>query len=95
VQSTAFNEFCGTEDWKDLMYRPDLFGELDKIGNNRKLAEWFQERIKTVAGFKSVPEPILMRNSKGGPLYFLYFASHESVAEKVVLGIFNKYRKRM
>ncbi|RJP57141.1 MAG: three-Cys-motif partner protein TcmP [Deltaproteobacteria bacterium] len=91
----AFSEFCGTEDWKDLMYQPDLFGEMGKIGNNRTIAEWFRNRLETVAGFKFVPEPILMQNSKGGPLYFLYFASHQSVAQKVVLDIFKKYRKMM
>jgi three-Cys-motif partner protein len=91
----AFNEFCGTEDWKDLMYQPDLFGDLGKIGNNQTLAKWFQKRIEIVAGFEFVPEPILMRNSIGGPLYFLYFASHQSVAQKVVLDIFEKHRKMM
>jgi three-Cys-motif partner protein len=90
---SAFNEFCGTDDWKDLMYEPDLFGDLGKIGNNRTLADWFRERLKTVAGFKFVPDPILMRNSKGGKLYFLYFASHQSVAQKVIMDIFTKYRK--
>jgi three-Cys-motif partner protein len=93
ADAAAFSEFCGTEDWKNLMYQPDLFGDLGKIGNNRTLAEWFRERIKTVAGFEFVPEPILMRNSKGGNLYFLYFASHQSVAQKVILDIFTKYRK--
>lgn len=91
----AFTEFCGTEDWKDLMYQPDLFGELGKIGSNRTLAEWFQARIKTAAGFKFVPKPILMQNSRGGKLYFLFFASHQSVAETVILDIFKKYRRMM
>lgn len=89
----AFNEFCGTEEWKDLMYQPDLFGDMGKIGNNKKLATWFQKRLETVAGFEFVPEPILMRNSKGGELYFLYFASHQSVAQRVIWDIFKKYRK--
>ena len=89
----AFNEFCGTEDWKDLMYQPDLFGDLGKIGNNQTLATWFQKRLETVAGFKFVPEPILMQNSRGGKLYFLFFASHQSVAQKVILDIFKKHRK--
>ncbi|MDO9230764.1 MAG: three-Cys-motif partner protein TcmP [Syntrophales bacterium] len=89
----AFNAFWGGDDWIDLMYQSDLFGDLDKIGNNEKLASAFQKRLKTVAGFEFVPEPILMRNSKGGPLYFLYFASHQSVAQRVVLDIFKKHRK--
>jgi three-Cys-motif partner protein len=89
----AFNEFCGTEDWKDLMYQADLFGDLGKIGNNQTLAKWFQKRIETVAGFNFVPDPMLMQNSRGGKLYFLYFASHQSVAQKVILDIFKKHRK--
>lgn len=89
----AFNAFWGSDDWKDLMYQPDLFGDLDKIGNNTKLATAFQKRLKNNAGFEFVPEPILMQNSKRGPLYFLYFASHQSVAQKVVLDIFKKYGK--
>lgn len=89
----AFNAFWGSDDWKDLMYQPDLFGDLDKIGNNQKLATAFQKRLESAAGFEFVPEPILMRNTKGSELYFLYFASHQSVAQKVILGIFKKYRK--
>jgi three-Cys-motif partner protein len=89
----AFTEFCGTEDWKEEMYEKDLFGDPVKSINNKKLAEWFRKRIESVGGFKFVPEPILMQNSKGGKLYFLYFASHQSVAQKVILDIFNKYRK--
>lgn len=89
----AFNTFWGSDDWKDIMYQSDLFGDLDKIGNNKKLATTFQVRLKNVAGFEFVPEPILMRNSKGSELYFLYFASHQSVAQKVILDIFKKHRK--
>ena len=89
----AFNTFWGSDDWKDIMYQSDLFGDLDKIGNNKKLATAFQTRLKNVAGFEFVPEPILMRNSKGSELYFLYFASHQSVAQKVIFDIFKKHRK--
>lgn len=87
----AFTAFWGSDDWKDLMYAQDLFGDLDKTGSNQKLATAFQKRLKDVAGFNFVPDPILMHNSKGGPLYYLYFASHQSVAQKVILSIFKKY----
>lgn len=89
----AFTEFCGTEDWKKEMYQNDLFGDPVKSINNKTLAEWFRKRIESVGGFEFVPEPILMRNSKGGKLYFLYFASHQAVPHKVISDIFNKYRK--
>ena len=44
------------------------------------------------AGFEFVPEPILMKNTKGGELYYLFFASHQPVAKEIVDDIFNKYR---
>ena len=65
-----------------------------KIGDNVKLGKWFkEERLERAAGFKFVSDPVLMRNSKGGPLYFLFFASHNETGKKIVTDIFNKYRK--
>jgi hypothetical protein len=34
-----------------------------------------------------------MKNTKGAVVYYLFFAAQKPVAEKIVLGIFNKYRK--
>lgn len=88
----AFTEFWGSQDWKEKMYQADLFDDLYKVGTNRTLALAFQERLRNVAGFKFVPEPILMKNTKGGELYYLFFASHQPVAQEIVEDIFNKYR---
>jgi len=90
----AFTEFWGGQEWKDKMYQPDLFDELEKVGTNRTLAGAFQERLRDVAGFKFVPEPILMKNTKGGELYYLFFASHQPVAQEIVEDIFNKHRSK-
>jgi three-Cys-motif partner protein len=90
----AFTAFWGGEEWKPKMYQEDLFGGLDKVGTNRTLALAFQERLRDVAGFKYVPEPILMKNAKGGELYYLFFASHQPVAQNIVEDIFNKYRSK-
>ena len=87
----AFKEFWGGEDWIDKMYQPDLFRELDKVGTNLTLAGLFQQRLREVAGFAFVPDPVLMKNTKGGQLYFLFFASHQPVAQKIVIDIFAKY----
>ena len=88
----AFRDFWGEDEvWKDKMYQQDLFGDLDKIGTNRTLASLFQQRLREVAGFAFVPDPILMKNTKGGELYFLFFASHQPVAQKIVMDIFAKY----
>lgn len=87
----AFKEFWGGEEWVDKMYQPNLFGDLDKVGTNRTLAALFQSRLREVAGFQFVPDPILMKNTTGGELYFLFFASHQPVAQKIVEDIFRKY----
>lgn len=95
------NRFCGNEDWQRILYEEDkqmsLFGDtyqIKVIDSNIKLGEWFRvERLEKTAGFKFVPEPVLMRNSKGGPLFFLFFASHNETGKKIVTAIFNKYRK--
>jgi three-Cys-motif partner protein len=99
-QIKRMNSFCGTEEWQEILYKESaqtkLFGPPDKIktvDSNIKLGEWFRnERLKQIAGFKFVPEPVLMRNSKGGPLFFLFFASHNETGNKIANDIFKKYR---
>lgn len=91
--------FWGDASWKDLIYKEqkDLFGDARqiKVDNFKKLALGFRERLRKVAGFKHVPEPVLMRNTKNGPLYYLYFASQQDVANNIVNDIFNKYRRTL
>ena len=61
---------------------------------NEAIAESFRERLQKVAGFKHVPEPAPMRNSKGAVLYYLFFAAQQPAAEKIVKDIFSAYRRR-
>ena len=100
-QIERMNRFCGSEEWQEILYEEDkqmtLFGDTYRIkvvDGNIKLGDWFRvERLEKAAGFKFVPEPLLMRNSKAGPLFFLFFASHNETGKKIVSAIFNKYRK--
>jgi three-Cys-motif partner protein len=100
-QIERMNTFCGTEEWQDLLYKEDnqmrLFRDTYRIkivDSNIKLGDWFRkERLKKTAGFEFVPEPVLMRNSKGGPLFFLFFATYNETGNKIVSDIFNKYRE--
>ena len=100
-QIERMSKFCGTDEWQEILYEEakqlSLFGDTYRIkivNSNIKLGEWFKkERLQKVAGFKFVPEPMLMRNSKGGPLFFLFFASHNETGKKIVTDIFNKHRK--
>lgn len=89
------NAYWGDESWRDVAYElsaPDLFGhvELEKV-SNEKFAAAFRERLRKVAGFKKVPEPLAMRNSKGSTVYYLFFASQKGTAENIVKYIFEKF----
>ncbi len=97
TQGARLTKIWGDESWKDLAYveQAQLFDEpilIKKIRGNETLKQGFMSRLKNKAGFAFVPEPILMRNQVGGPLYYLFFASHQPVAQNIVDDIFNKYR---
>jgi three-Cys-motif partner protein len=89
------NTYWGDDSWRKIAYEetdPDLFGnvELEKVSNER-FAAAFRERLRAVAGFKKVPEPLAMRNSKGSTVYYLFFASQKGAAEDIVKYIFKKF----
>jgi len=88
------NAFWGDSSWRDIAYstRRGLFEPLVEKEPNEVVAEAFHERLRKVAGFARVPEPLPMRNSKGAVVYYLFFASQVAVAEKIARHIFAKYR---
>lgn len=93
---TRMNAFWGDESWRTAARKPVrmLWGMEDEKTDNETVAAAFRERLRKVAGFKEVPEPLPMRNSKGAIVYYLFFASPKSVANDIVSHIFNKYRNR-
>lgn len=93
VQRERMTRFWGDESWYADAYSAEnnLFGYPEKVSND-EVAAAFRKRLKDVAGFKSVPAPIPMRNSTGATVYYLFFAAHKPVAENIVTDIFNKYR---
>ncbi len=93
-QIVRMNAFWGDESWKDVAYEESLglFGPIENKSTNRVLAEAFRKRLKEVAGFKYVPEPVPMHNSSGAIIYYLFFASPNKTGGKIVTSIFDKYR---
>jgi len=87
------NAFWGDDSWRKVAYRsePGLFGDMLEKEDNEAVARGFQQRLMNVAGFKYVPNPIPMRNSKGSTIYYLFFAAQKPVAVDIVRDIFNKY----
>ena len=103
-QIERMNRFCGSEEWQDILYEeakqmgflrdPNETYRIKVVNSNIKLGDWFKkERLEKTAGFRFVPKPILMRNSKGGPLFFLFFGTHNQTGGRIANYIFNKYRK--
>lgn len=97
-QIARMDAFWGDSSWRPIMYatQEHLFGtEEIKIGTNDNIATAFRERLRNVAGFSYVPEPVVMRNSNRAMLYYLFFASQKPTAENIVTDIFDKYRPKL
>lgn len=94
-QIERMNAFWGDDSWRQAAYKTtdNLFGWEEKT-DNQAIVEAFQERLRAVAGFKHVPNPMPMRNSNRAVVYYLFFASHKPVASRIVKNIFDKYRNR-
>jgi three-Cys-motif partner protein len=90
------NAYWGDESWRDVAYEksPGLFGTMEEKVSNRRFADAFRKRLKDVAGFKRVPEPLPMRNSRDSIVYYLFFASQKDTAEAIVTYIFNKFGRQ-
>jgi three-Cys-motif partner protein len=85
------NAFWGDDSWKKVVYEKEgnLFGYEEKA-DNVTIVKAFQKRLKEVAGFSKVPDPIPMRNSNSATVYYLFFASQKPVAADIVKDIFKK-----
>ncbi len=98
VQRDRMTRFWGDDSWFDAAYarslQLDLFGGREEWakGTNEQVAEAFRQRLKQVAGFRSVPRPLPMKNSAGAVVYYLFFASQKPVGESIVEEIFDRYR---
>lgn len=95
---TRMNAFWGDESWRDDLYaqQGNLFGQPDlvKSGGNREIVTSFRRRLREVAGFQEVPEPIPMRNSKNAIVYYLFFASQNAIGARIARHLFQKYRNK-
>jgi three-Cys-motif partner protein len=93
IQRQRMTRYWGDESWRQVAYTTenDLFG-FERRTDNETIATAFRDRLRDIAGFRHVPEPIPMRNSTGATVYYLFFASPKAVADKIVTQIFDKYR---
>lgn len=74
--AATLDDFFGSPDWREHAYeaQDNLFGssttKLDDSG--KRLLEWYLQRLKTAFGHVSPAR--LIRNTKGGHLYYLIWA---------------------
>ena len=95
-QVARIDAVWGDHSWHQAAYTraPGLFGEMEEKTTNKSVIDAFRDRLKKVAGFKYVPEPMPMRNSKGSVIYYLFFASPNKTGAKIVENIFDNYRNK-
>ena len=95
-QAQRMTAFWGDDTWRQAAYRsePGLFGLMEEKDTNEAVVEAYCKRLKDVAGFKYVPKPLPMCNTRGAVVYYLLFASQNATGAKIAEHIFNKYRNR-
>jgi len=93
-QIARMNAFWGDESWRQVAYNtsPGLFGDIQEKATNDAVITAYRQRLKDVAGFKYVPEPLPMRNRTGAVVYYLFFASHNSTGARIARSVFKKYK---
>lgn len=94
-QLERMDKFWGDRSWFNEAFDStgDLFGHLEKLPTAHiQIVRAFRERLKSVAGFRHVLEPIPMFNEQGGLLYYLFFASNNPVGNKIARDILNSFK---
>ncbi len=77
-QRDKLDSYFGSPEWYDVLYHsePNLFGESGPVKveeSGHTLVNWYRERLKEAFGHAS--KAALIRNTKGGHLYYLLLAT--------------------
>ena len=92
----AMDRFWGDRSWHSVMFRPsaqtNLFGDTEfDSTKNTDLVSAYCKRLKEIARFGFVAEPLAMRNSRNAIVYYLIFAGPNKTGWKIVQDIYRKY----
>lgn len=92
VRMTAF---WGDDSWREIVHsaRATLFEEYPEKAQGQAIVGAYCERLKAVAGFPYVPNPVLMTSGNNAPLYYIIFASHNRTGNKIAADILARYRE--
>jgi len=87
--------FWGDDSWQKAAYAQqlDFNGRINlRKLRNEDIAHAYKKRLEEIAGFAYVSQPLPMRNSNNAVIYYLFHASQQPIAEKIINDIFDKYR---
>lgn len=96
-QAQRMTKFWGDDSWRTLAYRTEqgLFGPMEEKDTNEAVIAAYRKRLKEVAKFQFVPQPLPMCNTRGAVVYYLFFASNNATGNTIAEHIFKKYRNRV
>jgi len=93
-QAERLTRFWGDRSWREAAYgRQGDFFDYPHKNPIEDVAEAFRKRLREVAGFGYVPEPLPMRTTSNAIVYYLFFASPNNTGARIVRDIFAKYRR--
>jgi len=86
AQRRRLDAYFGSPDWFDVLYKKTktLFDDdsQEKVNaSGEALLKWYRDRLRK--HFKHVSKAALIRNTRGGHLYYLLLASHNKTGVKI------------
>jgi three-Cys-motif partner protein len=89
-QRKKLDAYFGSPEWYDVLYRdePDLFGQSSPVkveASEKALVQWYRRRLQQSFGHAS--KAALIRNTKGGHLYYLMLATPNETGLRIANAI--------
>lgn len=89
-QRAKLDTYFGSDEWYDLLYREehDLFGKSNPVkveASGKALTQWYRQRLAQAFGHAS--KAALIRNTRGGHLYYLVLATPKATGLKIANAI--------
>lgn len=93
-ERAKLDDYFGSPDWRQQLYetQPGLFGDVEEklAGSGNRLVTWYRDRLR--AAFGHVSAPHLVRNSRGGHLYYLIHAGPNATGARIASDVLGDER---
>lgn len=91
--AARLDRYFGSTEWRNALYKRSrtLFDEdaEEKVAaSGAALLDWYRKRLRSI--FKHVSKEVLVKNTKGGHLYYLLVATQNATGAKIASDIFSK-----